>query len=108
MTAVELARMVPYGATFGFETQRLEREAWELLAAAAALDTEGSAFGRFGSDPLLQLRWAYALLGVRGLTGYESEAQPAAVAPLAVSPPSEEPWEARFEQAKAAVAAARR
>ena len=105
MTAVELARMVPYGATFGFETQRLEREAWELLAAAAALDTEGSAFRRFGSDPVLQLRWAYALLGVRQLTGYESEA---AVAPLAVSPPSEEPWETRFEQAKAAVAAARR
>ena len=105
MTAVELARMVPFGASLGFETQRLEREAWDLLAAAAALDTQGSASRRVGSDPVLQLRWAYALLGVRQLTGYKSEAS---VAPLAVSPPSEEPWEARFEQAKAAVAAARR
>ena len=107
MTAVELARMVPFGASLGFETQRLEREAWDLLAAAAALDTQGSASRRVGSDPVLQLRWAYALLGVRQLTGYKSEA--VAVAPLAVSPPpSEEPWEARFGQAKAAVAAARR
>ena len=106
MTAVELARMVPFGASLGFETQRLEREAWDLLAAAAALDTQGSASRRVGSDPVLQLRWAYALLGVRQLTGYKSEAS---VAPLAVSPPpSEESWEARFDQAKAAVAAARR